>query len=455
MKKSDLPFGSEFSPSQIDLLKALNLAKKHCGNWKAFESEVRAVFFENYNTSDRNKNKLANNTKLGMIAYKLIDRDVCLTAVGEKLLSFANDEERFYEEFANHILLNLNGMNLLQCIRDIQFSGEIVDLIKLREWLNERGIYVPRGGKQPSVMRLWLQKAGIFSSGWRVNESNLNKILKLPLNEYDALAQLTIEQRSYLKTIANIQNDFPIASNEIERLAIATYGVKFNEKNLAKQVLYPLQDSGYINLKRGTHEKGRGAKPFFVEPSKKLDKELMKPLLAQLEKQIKPELRLMLIKPFKEILSELNSDDKHTKGLALEALGFKLMRLIDLQYVATRLRGDVTGGAEVDLIFEASRLVFSRWQIQCKNTKRVSLDDIAKEVGLTHFLKSNVIVIVSTGDISNEARTYSNKIMQDSNLCIVIIDSDDLMLISQTPPAIIDVLNREAKLAMKLKALEI
>jgi hypothetical protein len=28
---------------------------------------------------------------------------------------------------------------------------------------------------------------------------------------------------------------------------------------------------------------------------------------------------------------------------------------------------------------------------RCKNTRRVSLDDVAKEVGLTHFLKSNVM----------------------------------------------------------------
>src|SRR5439155_6996871 len=112
-------------------------------------------------------------------------------------------------------------------------------------------------------------------------------------------------------------------------------------------------------------------------------------------------------------------------GLALEALAFKLMRLIDLAYVATRLRGTATGGAEVDLIFEASRLVFSRWQVQCKNTSRVSLDDVAKEVGLTHFLKSNVIVIVSTGQIGPEARRYANKVMTDSNLCIVMVDKDD------------------------------
>lgn len=58
------------------------------------------------------------------------------------------------------------------------------------------------------------------------------------------------------------------------------------------------------------------------------------------------------------------------------------MRLIDLDYVTTRLGGSATGGGEVDVIFESTRLVFSRWQIQCKNTARVGLDNVAKEVGL-------------------------------------------------------------------------
>jgi site-specific DNA-methyltransferase (cytosine-N4-specific) len=98
--------------------------------------------------------------------------------------------------------------------------------------------------------------------------------------------------------------------------------------------------------------------------------------------------------------------------------------------------------------------VFSRWQVQCKNTSHVALDDVAKEVGLTHFLKSNVIVIVTTGDIGAEARRYANKIMRDSNLSIVMLDGTDLTAIRNAPPAILDVFNREARTAMKLKVLE-
>ena len=131
------------------------------------------------------------------------------------------------------------------------------------------------------------------------------------------------------------------------------------------------------------------------------------------------------------------------------------MRLVDMTYVATRLRGSATGGAEVDLIFEGARLVFSRWQVQCKNTSRVSLDDVAKEVGLSHLLKSNAVIMVSTGEIGNEARRYANKIMADTNLCIVMIDGKDLDRIETSPAAIVEVFNRESRHAMDLKRLEL
>ena len=181
--------------------------------------------------------------------------------------------------------------------------------------------------------------------------------------------------------------------------------------------------------------------------------EIVTPLIEQIERQTQADLRPLPRKPLEAIRKDLKSRDRHVRGLALEALAFKLMRLIDLTYVATRLRGSATGGAEVDLIFESARLVFSRWQVQCKNTDRVSLDDVAKEVGLTHLLKSNVIVMVSTGEIGGEARRYANKIMTDSNLCVVMVDGDDLALIEARPAGIIDVFAREARHAMDLKKL--
>lgn len=99
LPRSDLPFGSEFSPSQIELSHVLELAAKHGGDWNAFEEAVKAAYFEGHSTNEYNKRKLANNTKLGMIAYHLIDRDANLTDFGRKLYALRSDETKLYTEW--------------------------------------------------------------------------------------------------------------------------------------------------------------------------------------------------------------------------------------------------------------------------------------------------------------------------------------------------------------------
>ena len=456
MARNGLPFGSEFSPQQIELPILLELAQSHGSDWQGFEMAVRNRYFANPATSDSNQRKLANNTKLSLRAYGLVgEEDVTLTNVGESLHRLRNDQSALHEAFAHHILKNCHGMNFVQCILDMQAAGEAINLNKLRRSLQDRGITVSRGGKEMSTLRLWLQRAGVFVSGYRVDDRRLTDVLGVRMADYEVLAGFSPEQRAYLKALANLGGGGPHFSNDVEKLASTTYGVAFNEKNLPKQVLYRLEDAGYVHLMRGTRAAGRGAKPFLVTATDKLATDLIAPLIEQLEQQTLPELRPFLRKPLKELRKELESRDRHVRGLALEALAVWLMRLIDLTYVATRLRGNVTGGAEVDLIFESTRLVFSRWQIQCKNTSRVALDDVAKEVGLTHLLKSNVIVMISTGKIGDEARRYGNKIMADSNLCVAMLDGTDLNHIESRPAAIVEVLSREARHAMDLKKLDL
>ena len=454
MPKSDLPFGSEFTPTTMSLPRLLELAHAHNGDRKGFQQAVRQEYFESHATSDINKHKLAGNTCIAMAAYGLIDSAATLTPFGEELYEAREDDQAIHRALARHILLNLNGMNLIHCIQDMQAGAEAVDLVSLRKALEEREIHFPSGGKHPSILKLWLEKAGVFAGGWRINVAALEDVLQTKAQEIEALAGLTPEQKAYLKTLVNIGRPGPLPSNELARMATATYGTQFNEKNLPQAVLYPLAKAGFITLERGTKAAGRGAKPFMVSPTDRMVADVMNPLLEQFERQIDPKLRTLLRQPFSQILGSLGPEnDKHERGLALEALAFKLMRLIDLDYLTTRLRGVATGGAEVDVVFESSRLVFSRWQVQCKNTGRVALDDVAKEVGLTHLLKSNVVVMVSTGDIGSEARRYADKVMSDTNLCVVMVDRQDINQIAENPIAIIDVLHREAKNAMQIKAL--
>lgn len=458
-KKSDLPFGSEFSPSQIELPTLLELIETANGNWHVLEAEILEKYFTKHGQGgteeggEYNRGKLANNCKLGLIAYQIIERSGAFTPFGRSLYDLRGEEPKLYAALAKHILLNLHGMNLVSCIQDMTAAGEEVNLTTLRDGLAARGVHYPPGGKHPSMMRLWLAKAGIFvGSRWQVDDIRLNAVLGTSLDEFSVLADFSSEQRAFVRALANTGVTTPQPANEIARLAAATYGVKFPEKSLPKLVLDALVEAGYITAEKTTT--GRGAKPFLVTPTEKLVADIIDPLLDQLVSQTDPKLRALLKKPFGDIVEEVKSSDRHIAGLALEALGFKLMRLIDMDYLATRLRGRDTGGAEVDLIFHSRRLVYSRWQIQCKNTGRVSLDDVAKEVGLTHFLKSNVIVMVSTGDIGSEARRYANTIMRQSNLVVVMLDGSDLSRIIGQPAGIIEVFDREAHHAMRLKTLE-
>ena len=452
-EKITLPFASEFSPTKVDLKRMLELAETHSGNRKAFEEAILQEYFSKNNTNEINKKKLAYNAALGMAVYGLIEKDASLTEFGRGLLAIKGNTEELYKALAKHILLNLHGMALVQCIQDMNAAGEEVNLNTLPSALAERGVHYPPGGKHPSIMQLWLAKAGVFiGSRWNIDEIRLKEVLGINSDEFGDLADLTVEQRAFLRALANTGVTEPQPANEITRLAEATYGVKFPEKSLPRVVLTALVNAGFITASKTTE--GRGAKPFLVAPTEKLVSTIIDPLLDQLAKQTDPKLRSLLRKPLTEILVEIDSSDKHIAGLALETLAFKLMRYVDMDYIATRLRGKDTAGAEVDLVFESVRLIYSRWQVQCKNTDRVTLDDVAKEVGLTHFLKSNAIIMVTTGTIGGEARRYANKIMTDSNLAIVMMDGGDLERITQRPDAIIDVFEREARHAMKLKTLD-
>jgi hypothetical protein len=460
MRRSDLPFGSEFSPSQIVLPELLEIIKASQEDWHALEAGILERYFSGHaqgresDDASYNRRKLAHNCKLGLIAYDIIERAGGFTEFGRHLYEIRKDEAALYRDLARHILLNLSGMLMIQCIQDMTCAGGEVNLTTLREGLEARGVHYPSGGKHPSIMRLWLAKAGVFiGSRWQIDTIRLQEVLGANPDDFEILARFTAEQRAFLRTLANTGVATPQPANEIARLAATTYGVRFPEKSLPKLVLKSLVEAGYITAEKTTT--GRGAKPFLVAPTEKLINDLIGPLLDQLKGLTDPKLLDLLKKPLATVLTDLQSVDRYLAGLALEALAFRLMRLLDMTYVATRLRASATGGAEVDLIFESARLVFSRWQVQCKNTSRVSLDDVAKEVGLTHFLKSNVVVMVSTGDIGLEARRFANKVMADSNLCIVMVDGGDLRTIESRAPAIAEVFMREARHAMDLKKLDI
>lgn len=178
-------------------------------------------------------------------------------------------------------------------------------------------------------------------------------------------------------------------------------------------------------------------------------------LLQQWQSEVEPDILGLLRRPIAEVLAQTNSLEHRAVGFALKALAFKLIDLLDIQVTAIRLRTETTGRIDVGLIFESEQPVFSRWQVQCKSTETLTVDDIAREVGLTYLLKSNVIVMICTGTIEDAVRHYTDTVMRKTNLCIVILDRTELHAISTSPMHIKQVFSREAQRTKGLRPLDI
>lgn len=349
-----------------------------------------------------------------------------------------------HERLAKHILLELGGAILLDCVRDMRAAGDKLDLTTIRRALLDRGIYTASANKSISLMRLWLDEAGITTRSWTIDDARYCEVLGIAELDLDALADRTPEERAVLKVLA--ETGVTVDSSKLRVAVERAYGVSLNEKTFPK-VLNPLVAAGFIKFKAA----GGSSSPVTPEPA--LLRDVTIPLIEQYGKGLPKRLRELLQRPLPEIVKELDDPSTHVKGLALEALAFKIMRSVGLSYRDTRYRPKSGGRFEVDLLFDSTRLAYSRWQIQCKNTQAVDLDDVAKEVGLVYRLLSNVIVIITRGTIGNEARGYAVDVMQKTSLAIVLIDGDDVKRIIKDPLAVYRFLEREADFAMTVKPL--
>lgn len=446
-----LPFGTQFSPNQIELPRLLQLIIDNEGDETSPLIDKIAIAFFNSNAENQ-KHNMAANCKNSLVSYGILENGggVHITDFGHQLYEI-DDEEEQYETLAKHILKNLNGMVLIDVLRSMHRNGERITKETVVATLNSRGFELSRTSNNVPVMKLWLTKAGVLN-GWRVDEYRLRELTELSEGEFRLLKTLRPEQYYFLRALCNTSSEGFQRASDIRQLATATYGITFGESNFSQAVVRPLEEKGLIEMQRATE--GRGARTPLVRLTDLSKREIILPLLQQLENMVGREVAEYLQKPLIELRRDINSDDTYLKGLALEAFAINIMRIIGLDFIQTRLKGSETSGAEVDVLFDSSRLLYTRWQVQCKNTGRVSLDQIAKEVGLSHVLRTNAIVILTTGTVSRNAREYAAQIMKTMNLCIIIVEGSDVEAIIKEPTKILEVFNRESLNAKQIKVFE-
>ena len=162
-----------------------------------------------------------------------------------------------------------------------------------------------------------------------------------------------------------------------------------------------------------------------------------------------------LNRSFESVINDLEHPDKHIKGKALELLAIWMIRLTGLRFTKWRLRSyQSTGGGEVDVLAASDRFVYSRWQIQCKNTKKVDVDVLAKEIGITFVTGADIVMVVTTGQFTRDALQYASRMMEVSRYYMILLQKEDIEAIKEDKTNIIKILDKQARRLFAKKELE-
>jgi restriction endonuclease Mrr len=443
-------YGDQFDQGKTPLLDLLALARDSEPNLPAFEEQIRARYFPGHGSA-HNSATMAMNCRLSMNAYGLISVDrkaraYSITELGRELLEAGqHDQADMFKRFALHILTKLPGLTLLRLIETIRARGEQVTLEYLGEELNDIGLRISPSSTYISTMVSWLAKANVMlDRGYEVNWDVVYDLLKVDADLVDKLYVLLPEQKYFLLSALSLDARDWMSSAKVAEHTRSVYSIRLTTKNLVKDILEPLEAAGLIETQKTTT--GRGAKPHDIRLTEKSTNELLAPMLnnlAELTELTSAELN----RKFEDVVAELTHLDKHIRGKALELFAVWVVRLLGLRFSKWRAKNfKETGGGEVDVMAASDRVVYSRWQIQCKNTtSKVDVDIVAKEVGLTFITKADVVMFVTTGECTANAVNYANQVTEVSRYYVILLDGNDIARIVEDRARIIEILNIKAR----------
>lgn len=333
--------------------------------------------------------------------------------------------------FTKSILVDKNGIALIDAVRSLNLRGENVTKASLKEELVSQGVEgLSTATTDHTTFQNWLVVAGVLgprSDNFRPDDNALKKLLGISVTERAELQSLPLPQQIFLSVFRRMveteaSNELPVSLvySECSR----DYKGHFDESQISSKVLQPLEAAGWLTLANRTG-KSSGGKSGTVIASTKLLNIPMSEVLPNFDAVIPADLRAKRDTPREEILNLLNSASKNDRGVGLELLALRMLIDLGLEPRSFRLRAKETAYAELDLTAEGAHLTFSRWNIQCKCIKnKVSLGDIAKEVGLAIYSRAHVVAVVTTSDFSREALGYCREITQSTHLQFLLISGN-------------------------------
>lgn len=457
MRKIDLPYGDKFSPGSLSTPDGVSTelaAILEILSDVSSADELEQAIKSNFSASQ----SLAGNCRRSIASYGLIHgpQNPTLTELGSELYRLRDEPEALYARFAEHILLNQHGLLILQVIGDLQAEGKDTKAASINRAINNRtGIYAGTpDANHCSYMRQWLEKGGVISgsaNSYTIDWAKVQELTGAPEEDLEALESLSHVQRTYLLTLARIDPSNQVDASDIRTLAESVFELQFPYKRFADEVLHPLHNQDFIKYEQS----GRGAGT--VAPSEKLETEVIIPLIEIISRR-KDIPRDILQTSYNALFDEIEDDNHNVRGKALEKLAIKIGRLLNLEFRGWQTRAVETGHSEVDVVFDSTTTTFGRWQIQCKNpqdrsTVGVSSQIVARETGVAQRLQSNVILLITTGKVSDKARAFARQIMVTTNLAIHFLSGNQLEQFDGNPTVLVEELERQAREIRQIRAL--
>ena len=433
-RESDIPVGSQFTPKLVDLRAFLQVLVEESGypdrmRPRIWKPPVRIAPVREAPTERRENLPLE-----AARQYGLLDDDYRATPFAQRLAALAGRD--LYVAFARHILLELGGLRVVegaqQMTLDKHITGVSVTGDSLAAYLSSQGFRVGIHNTQINAMRMWLEKAEIFSKGgWKVDPDAKARLSGVTDDDIAALVGLSPAQRAFALALCRLdpKSEFPAA--QVRELAEQILG-KLIERGSLPRLMAPLAEAEFITIISGGTKSGKSAK---LRTTPKFRREILESFLTHTVKHMDGAVTAYYREDLGSVLANLDAKDPQKKGRALEAYAIQIMRLLGLRFVKWRLRApDTTGNAEVDVVMAGLvGGIPTRWQVQCKNEKkRLDVESVAKEVGLAPLTKATHILVIARGGFTRDAVIYAKEVMRNSPFTLFLLGQEEFNAIRET-----------------------
>ena len=451
-----IPYTQQFTPDQTPVRNLLGVIRQHKGKPNDLRTAIASAFFSSA-ADAKAARKVAGNTIIALKNHRILDGDCNPTAdVGAELLKAANDADAV-AIIAKNILLNFDGVTVVETLREMKQGNQKFDLGSVAEELRIRGFEVLKNSSDLSGVLNWLRESGVLTE-YEVNDARYAELVGATPQVIDSLKNLTEGQIAFLRAMVALGVTDWTGHNTIIQHAESLYSgqVGFNWKDLDRSILKPLAAAQFIQVRKATKSSAaaRGGRPADVKPTDRFEKEVAEPILQPMYNAAGyRDIRRIRSIPLATLVANIkqNADD-NLKGESLEMLAIRVCQMLALDFMGWRETDEeLVGGGEVDGFMHSARLIYSRWQIQCKASDKITYETLAKEVGVAEITLANVILIVGTGAVTDGAKTYRDRIINKSSLNIAIIDGDKLEEIVRDPAAIGKIMEAQARSAMQSK----